>query len=772
MQPDQSLRERYVRAAAMAGPPLAATFPSGIVEGYWVSDRRYFFTSDKMDISTGRLRPVPMIADGLSGEVGEIIDAHRLWSLLDDAPGFPVELARYDLADRNTLAITAGIHEITVDLNSTHDCRTAEWPVPSANISPDRSRCILNRDSDLWLLNIASGKYTALSSDGSPNWAYGQQPESGLGALAYRQQPAPIGLWSSDGEWFITHRIDERALPAVPIVQHVPANGQIPVAHHVKYATPTDAIAHANLTAFHVASGRQVNFPDYPLPLWGPSPFDLGRIWFGHQDGEVWAIQIDRFQREACLIRLKLDDGSSEVIIRETVDDGYIDLNASVARKPNVRVLQTGEIIWLSERSGWAHLYLHSGAAGSSLYAITSGDWQVRDIVHVDEKSRSLLLLVGGLDSANDPAQRSLCRINFDGTGFEVIRTELGDIGVAGSLPNRSLVANRHVPANATAFVSGDGRYVAYTATSIDRGNVSALLDLASGSTLPLASASPAQWKIGVRPVSPLAADGKTVLHGALYFPSDFNPEHQYPLIDYIYPGPQSSQRPQVFRSLAASLAFSLAELGFVVLMLDTRGTPYRDRSSRQASYGSLLEPQLSDHAAAVKFLANTLNFIDRSRVGVVGASAGGAAAARALIDYGDVFSVAVAVCGNHDPDTYTASWSDKYRGERRGQSAVQIPTCPLGRLLMIAGDMDDNVLVAQTLGLAAKLIQANQDFDLLIVPNAGHDVMSIGYVQRRIWDYFVRHLQLVEPPSRFSLNFDPAELTTYRRCLARERNL
>jgi dipeptidyl aminopeptidase/acylaminoacyl peptidase len=265
-----------------------------------------------------------------------------------------------------------------------------------------------------------------------------------------------------------------------------------------------------------------------------------------------------------------------------------------------------------------------------------------------------------------------------------------------------------------------------------------------------------------------LAANGKTQLHGVLFLPADFSEAQRYPLIDFIYPGPQLLHQPQCSGLSLAAPAMALAQLGFATLMLDTRGTPGRDRAFHQAGYPELLQPQLDDHVAVVRELCSAHRFLDENRVGILGHSAGGAASARALFDFPELFKAGVAVCGNHDSTSYTAAWSDKYRGAGTPASwasqANQTVAHKLERpLLLVSGDLDENVHVGQTLSLADALIRANRDFELLIVPNEGHSIlMTHGYTQRRIWDFFVRHLLEETPPRHFELRFEPHELARY----------
>jgi dipeptidyl aminopeptidase/acylaminoacyl peptidase len=309
----------------------------------------------------------------------------------------------------------------------------------------------------------------------------------------------------------------------------------------------------------------------------------------------------------------------------------------------------------------------------------------------------------------------------------------------------------------------------------VTSGNVTNIVDRNASVVAELGSTALTPGEGPVRRIRLIAADGLTPIHGVMFLPSNFDAAGRYPLIDFIYPGPQVPQQPQTFRAANSAHARALAELGFAVVMLNTRGTPPASRALHQLGYGELLEPQLADHAAAMRQLPRLYSFLRCDGAGVLGQSGGGAAAARALFDYGDVFTVGVSVCGNHDSTDYAAIWSDKYRGpgERQAwssQSNMAAAHKLEGKLLLASGDMDENVPVSQTLRLAEALIRAGKDFDLLIAPNEGHAVLlSSGYVQRRIWDYFVRHLLQQEPPSNFAVTLDPAERDRFLQQCARE---
>jgi len=774
-----SILTRYQKAARIIPPSPTAETPAALVEGYWIDSHRFFFVAETWEPALGRVVSVPSIADALTKSITEIIELESLAKVLSETTAEPIDLkalsaASFDFPESGLLAVSTAGRDYLVDTHSRRvNSSSAALDAP-ALYSPDGRHACVVRGPNLALKERKTGAERALTTDGELRYRYGQQSDTGLSAVSYRKRPKPIGLWSPDSQWFLTHRIDDRCLPEMPLIEHAPPGGGRPVLHQYPYPIPGDPLPLATYVACHVRSGRVVAFPDFPIAITAYSPFSVRRAWFG--DGNtVWVVRLDRYCKQADLIQLDLSNGRGRVVLSETATSGYLDLHPVIG-SPNVRILpQSDEVIWFSERDGWGHLYLYDASTGEEKCRITQGDWLVRDIVHVDEKRRKLLVLIGGLDPRADPAQRSLCSVNMDGSHFDVLASHEGDVFIPSSEPCGLEQARPYCPSYASAGLSPDQRFGVVRYASVDRGNATKILDFQTQRSFSIASAVPASGETPARPFSAIAADGKTCLHGVMFLPSDFDETKRYPLIDYIYPGPQVMQKPQSFRSQNSGQARALAELGFVTFMLNTRNMPASSRNVHQAGYGALLEPQLADHAAVVCQLAERHSFMDRNRIGIIGQSGGGAATARALFDYGDIFKVGVAVCGNHDSTLYAAVWSDKYRGPGdRDAWAAQANTAAAhklkGKLLLISGDMDENVHVSQTLLVASALVQANKDFDLLIVPNEGHSVlMTSGYAQRRAWDYFVRHLARETPPAEFELKFESYDRDRYLKRSLRE---
>jgi len=366
--------------------------------------------------------------------------------------------------------------------------------------------------------------------------------------------------------------------------------------------------------------------------------------------------------------------------------------------------------------------------------------------------------------------------VNLDGSGFETLIVHDGDIHVPVTEPCGLDQYRPYQQSYANPGVSPDGRFSVVRYSDVTRGNRTEIIEIRTKRGAVIALTEPQPGDVRPRQFSAFAADGITRLFGTMFLPPSFDEQKRYALIDYLYPGPQILHQPQSYRALNSTQARVLAELGFVTIMLDTRRMAVGSRAVHQAGYGGMWEePQVADHAAVVRQLCVQFPFIDKNRIAVLGQSAGGAAAARALFDYGDVFKLGVAVCGLYDSSYYSSYWADAYCDEvkmeaARDRSLAAASSKLTGTLLLISGEMDENVHLSQTMSLANALIRANRDFDLLIVPNEGHGVLlSSGYTQRRVWDFLVRHLLGETPPKQFALVRSPGESAQLWRAMWQE---
>ncbi len=637
---------------------------------------------------------------------------------------------------------------------STYGCTGSEKPEadPTHEFpSPDREWAAFTQDHNLFIRSLTGRDTIQLTHDGEPYYDYGSEPEGRTTAVTERRfgirQP-PSAIWSPDSKLIVTHRLDQRDVAEMHLVQSVPDDGSFrPVHHAYRYALPGDSvIPRAELVIVDIASRTAIQVDADPLIAHYRSPFAFQQIWWSADGAQVYVLNFERGDRSVRLQAAKAATGETRTILEER-GPTQVDLNPAFSARPNVRILGDGaEFIWFSERDGWAHLYLYDGA-GALQNRITSGSFVVHDIVHVDEPRRLVYFTAGGREPGRDPYYRHLYRVGLDGSGLELLTPE---------------------DADHTIIASPTGRYWVDTYSRVDTIPVSVLRDT-DGRTIrtlevgDLTELFATGWEWPER-FMVKARDDITDLHGVIFRPTNFDSTRRYPVLDAIYPGPQINRVPKTFPGVGTFdtwfwHAQALAELGFVVAVIDGMGTPFRSKRFHDVSYGNLQDAGgLDDHIGGFRQLAASHPYLDLSRVGIYGFSGGGFASAHAILTRPDFYKVAVSAAGNHDQRGYIVLWGEKYHGPLEGDNYVQQanPTHAAnlqGKLLLVWGDMDDNVSPSLTIQLVDALIKANKDFDLLVMPNRNHGFGNDPYFVRRRWDYFVEHLRGVKPPTGFRIS-------------------
>jgi dipeptidyl aminopeptidase/acylaminoacyl peptidase len=397
-------------------------------------------------------------------------------------------------------------------------------------------------------------------------------------------------------------------------------------------------------------------------------------------------------------------------------------------------------VLWTSEHDGWNHLYLSSQKTGKVEAQLTQGSWVVRQIAHVDEPGRRVLFLASGKEQGEDPYQTHLYSVGLDGKGLTLLSPE---------------------NANHTVSVSPDGNFFVDNYSRPDLPGESALRRTHDGSVVRvLEKTDPAAllqtgWKFPV-PFQGKSADGRYDLYGLIWRPSNFDAARKYPVIEQVYTGPQGFFVPKTFSAALRGSPQSMAELGFVVIMVDGRGTSGRSRAFHQFSYRNL-GGAFEDHVAMIKQMAARYSYMDATRVGIYGNSAGGYGAAHAMLVYPEFYKVGLASSGDHDARLDKAWWNELYQGypvqgDYAAQSNVTLAPRLQGHLLLEHGDVDENVHPVETMRLVDALIKANKNFDMLFVPNMFHGEGGNPYLARRRWDYFVQYLLGVTPPANFAI--------------------
>ncbi|MEU7032612.1 DPP IV N-terminal domain-containing protein [Streptomyces sp. NPDC046237] len=623
-------------------------------------------------------------------------------------------------------------------------CERAAFTPPGNPLdvpSPDSNFAVSRRGHDLWARSLSDGREWALTTDGEPAHQYGTGPEcTGNGTLLRKiglPYLPPAVAWSPDSTKVLAHRTDERGVRQTHLVEARPADGAEPRLHTQRYAYAGDEnLPRAELVVLDVATGAVVRAQAEPLLMPVMSPITAKWAWWAPDSSVVHYLGRPRDLRTLTLYRLDPATGEVTEVLSET-GETRVEPNQWMLEPPLVRVL-ADEVLWYSQRDGRGHLYRYDLRTGALLGQVTSGPWGVRQILRVDEAERVVYFTASGLVD-EDPYRRTVCRVGLDGSGFARITDDALD----------HIVTMR------------DGQeYFVDSASTVDAPPVTTVRDWTGRVLVELEHADVGKLvATGWTPPERFrvkAADGVTDIYGVLYRPRGFDPARRYPVVDNVYPGPQVERVAPCFDPGGMGLdAEPLAALGFVVVALDGRGTPGRDKSFHDASFGNLADAGcLADHVAALRQLAGSRPWMDLDRVGVFGHSGGGFAAARAMLDFPEVYKAGVALSGSHEARCFNPGFVETYGGADDPEawaraSNVDLAARLAGKLLLVHGEMDDQVHPDHTLRLADRLVAAGKDFELLIVPGAEHTFIDcLAYVRTRCWDFMVRELMGTRPPA------------------------
>jgi dipeptidyl-peptidase 4 len=618
---------------------------------------------------------------------------------------------------------------------TTYQCRrpaTAVERSTGAVLSPDTRHAAFRRDHDLWVRDMGSGEERRLTSDGVERYGWATDNEG------WRRSERPAVTWSRDGNRLLTYRLDERGVGEMHLLESTAAR---PVLHSWPYALPGDSIVPMQeWTVFDVQTGRRIPLqtpPDHQRTssccgrLRGDA---IGDTEWSPDGGSVAFVSVSRDYRHVALRIADAETGAVRTVLEERREP-FFESSGGGRGVPNWRVLHDrNAVIWYSTRDGWGHLYLHDLDTGALRNRITTGEYTVVDVVHVDEAGGWVYFTAVGREARRDPYHRHLYRVRLDGRDLALLTPEDADHVITMAPSGRWFVDSysRIDAAPVTVVRPADGAAV----RTLEEADVSRLL--ATGWTYPTTFTAKAR-------------DGTTDLYGVMYQPSNFDPARRYPIINNIYPGPQAgSIGPRTFAASRRGSAQALAELGFIVVQIDALGTPMRAQPFHAAYYGDLADNGLPDQIAVMRQLAERHPWIDLSRVGIYGHSGGGFATAAAMLQHPDFFHVGVASAGNIDNRGYTYYWGEKWQGPLQplgdgrdtytDQSLPRLAANLRGRLLLAYGTMDNNVHPNMTIQLINELIRADRDFDTVVMPNRNHGFASDPWFVRRTWDYFVEH--------------------------------
>jgi dipeptidyl-peptidase 4 len=753
--------EQYRRAEQMLRHRRAALITGVMGPPSWLDESESFCytTSSSAGVEY-------VLVDPVAGTRKPAFDHVRLAAALADATGRPVERASLRLSaiefESNAVAFEFGGRRWRCSFDDYACIPVAElsFAAPGESRSPDGRWTVFVREHNLWVRD-GSGAESALTEDGTADNAYATETTFWQHRSIMRKAGAvasPVVMWSPDGTKLVTHRIDERDVELLHLVESSPASGGRPVTHTYRYPMAGETGQPTLHMVVVDLESRTVTPSDAePFHASFRSPLAWDRAWSSADGRTLYYLDPGRFYLCLRLVALELSTGRSRVIIEET-GKTRVEPTQMIFTPPLVHTLANGEVLWYSQRDGWGHLYRYSGS-GVLINQVTEGAWAVRDLVQVDEDAGAVYFTASGLVDA-DPYVRQLCRVDLDGSGFARLTDDVDD----------------H-----TVLASPSGEYLVDVASLADRPPVAVVRDLSGRVVVELERADvSALERAGWTPPERFrvkAADGTTDIYGLLWRPHGFDPDRRYPIIDRIYPGPHSQHAPPGFDNTGTGDFEAYAALGFAVVSVDGRGTPGRSKEFHDVSYGHIDDfGSLDDHVAAIVELGRRYSWLDTDRVGITGNSAGGSASVRAVLAYPDFYRVAVGVSGCHDPRLQLPWWGEVYQGPwdpdlyRRAVNAEFVENLR-GKLLLIHGELDDNALHYQTLSLVDALIEANKDFELLLVPGVGHTMFHReAYVTRRKWDFFVRNLMNASPPAGYQLEEIPSNSLMWARALAGNR--
>ncbi len=622
----------------------------------------------------------------------EVIVLNKKWE---------IDLKKYEAKDLGTVSV----RQRSDYWNNLRDDSTGD-PV----YSPDSSRVAVIKNNNIYVYPAKNPKaLTQYTFDGAPEDYYS----------AYIR-------WSPDSKKLVTNKIRKVVSRTLTFIESSPIDQLQPKIQTRNYPKPGDALSQSQPVLVNVETQKSYSVP-MSLIL---NQYNLSGIKW-QKDSQALTFEYNqRGHQQYTVYKVDAQNGSVSSLISET-SPTFIDYSG---KKYRYDVNDGKEIIWASERDGWNHLYLYDGETGKVKNQITKGNWVVRRVVNVNEEQRNIIFEGSGKEAGQDPYLIQYYRVNFDGTGFTSLTTE---------------------NANHRATFSKDNKYFVDTYSRVDMPQTTVLREAESGKIImelekadikPLLNTGWSQTEV----FSAKGRDGVADIWGIITRPTHFDPTKKYPVIENIYAGPHSSFVPKNF-SVNPAWMGELAELGFIVVQIDGMGTSNRSKAFHDVAWKNLKDAGFPDRIAWLKAAAAKYPQIDIEKVGIYGTSAGGQNAAGAVLFHPEFYKVAVASCGCHDNRMDKIWWNEQWMGypigpEYAACSNVDNAHLLEGKLMLIVGEVDDNVDPASTYQMVNALIKANKDHEFIMVPGLGHSAGG-RYGEQKRRDFFVRHLLGEEPP-------------------------
>ena len=573
-------------------------------------------------------------------------------------------------------------------------------------ISPDGKMQVFHKENNLWMKQ--DGQEHALTTNGDSTNYY-----------------SAWGSFSSDGRYFATVRIKPAPKHYVYYVESSPKDRLEPILHKQEYAKPGDSLNYRVPVIVELATGRVVE----PSTELFKSQYQVTAPRWDADNEHVTFEFNERGHKTYRVLELSAKTGLVRTLIEEK-NDKYINYN----RQRRLDLKDGKRIIWTSERDGRNHIYLYDRQNGRLIRQVTKGEYYVRGIQHVDEKAGIIYFSACGMNKAEDPYLIHYYKIGLNGKGLVCLTPEEGNHKVTYTEDMAYLIDTYSTVTTPPVTVLRSGK----------DGKILRTLESADISVLEAEG-----WRAPEVFVAK-GRDGKTDMWGLIQRPSNFDPNKRYPIIEYIYSGPGDQYVPKTFTPWLYYLQ-NMAELGFIVVQVDAMTTSFRTREFEEVCYKNLKDGGLPDRIAWIKAAAEKYPYMDIDRVGIYGCSAGGQNALAAVLWHGDFYKAAYAACGCHDNRMDKIWWNEQWMGYPVDSSYVECSNVEnayrLERpLMLVVGELDDNVDPASTMQVVNALEKAGKDFELLVIPGA-HHTMGESYGDHKRYDFFVRHLLGVEPP-------------------------
>jgi dipeptidyl aminopeptidase/acylaminoacyl peptidase len=670
------------------------------------------------------------------------------------------------------------VHHFEYDLSTRQVRELEDYEAPAdhpnwANISPDKQWVVFSRDHDLYMMSYTEyeewlakekAKKDAgeeddaddeaetdvdedideirLTTDGEEYYTYGRggrgftdtEKEENAG----KRQPAFV-TWSQDSTKFALQRADQRQVAKLWVINAIAEPR--PTLETYAYDMPGEEnVTQTEIWVFDIAAqaGEKIateGFKDQSVNIFSARRFPrpdaedpVATEWLSPDSNRLYWGRISRDLKRYDVVVTDLTTGTSTVLIEERLNP-YVETQ-------RLELLDSGEMVWWSERDGWGHYYLYA-ADGTMTRQITRGEFSGRGVAGIDQASRTLYFTANGMEGAEDPYYRHLYGVGLDGGQPTLLNA--GDYDHVGRMSEST-----------SFFVDGYSRVNTVPASALMDSDGEKIMDLESADMSLLENAG-YQFP---EPYQVKSADNITDLYGVIYKPFDFDESKRYPIIAYVYPGPQTEAVAKQFVTRAQNI--HLANMGFIVVEIGNRGGhPWRSKWYHSYGYGDLRDYGLADKKAAIEQLAMQYDWIDIDRVGIFGHSGGGFMSTAAMLVYPDFFKVAVSSSGNHENQIYNRWWSEKHHGVKEVTDAdgnvtfeydidknSQLAANLKGKLLLTTGDIDNNVHPSLTYRMAHALMKANKRFDFFLFPGERHGYRENSeYWQWLRADYFAEHL-------------------------------